>query len=219
VRPRPGQVCGQVRGVCDVSTVSALPRDPKITTAATQERNPDGTWRLVGTDCSVKSAAPQVTALLVMRQVRKLVPRPAVGIAPPGGATLVNIQTLLWARTPVEQSLGTVALLGHRVALRVQVAQVEWDFGDGQSDTTSVPEPSYRPADHCRTVTCPGYWGHIYRSTGPMTITAIVTWSGRYRVDGGGWLDIPGTVTGATASAALTVRQARGVLVPDPGSH
>jgi hypothetical protein len=214
LRPDPGDVCGQVRNLCDAATSAQLPTDPTITTTASEQRNPDGTWRLIGTDCLVQGARPQVTALLVMQQLRKLVPHPAIGVAPPGGATLVNIQTLLWAETPAEQSLGTVTLLGHRVALRVRVDRVDWDFGDGSTDTTDTPEPRYDPADGCRTVTCPGYWGHVYRATGSTRVTATVTWSGRYRVDGGAWQDIPDTVTGPAATTDLVVRQARGILVP-----
>jgi hypothetical protein len=214
LRPDPGDVCGQVRNLCDAATPAQLPTDPTITTTASEQRNPDGTWRLIGTDCLVQGARPQVTALLVMQQLRKLVPHPAIGVAPPGGATLVNIQTLLWAETPAEQSLGTVTLLGHRVALRVHVDRVDWDFGDGSTDTTDTPEPRYDPADGCRTVTCPGYWGHVYRATGSTRVTATVTWSGRYRVDGGAWQDIPDTVTGPAATTDLVVRQARGILVP-----
>ncbi len=219
MRPGPGAVCGQVRNVCDAATAKQLPTDPRITTTATEQRNPDGTWQLIGTDCLVRSARPRVTALLVMQQVRKLVPHPAIGIAPPGGATLVNIQTLLWAETAPEQSLGAVRLLGHDVALRVRVVRVDWDFGDGSTDTTDSPEPKYNPADGCRTVMCAGYWGHVYRSTGSMRVSATVTWSGRYRVDGGPWQDIPDTVTGPAASTDLVVRQARGVLVPAPSNR
>ena len=219
LRRGPGDECGPVQRVCQVFTVKQLPTDPTITTTATVQRNGDGSWTLVAVNCAAKNAAPQVTALLVMQQVRKLVPHPKIGVAPPGGATLVNVQTLLWADTPADQPLGTVTLLGHRVALRVHVERVDWDFGDGQSDTTDGPEPKYDPADDCHTVTCPGYWGHVYVATGPMTIAASITWSGQYRIDGGAWQDIPDTVTGPTATAALTVKQARGVLVPNPGEH
>jgi len=219
LRRGPGDVCGPVQRVCQVFTMKQLPTDPTITTTATVQRNGDGSWTLVAVNCAAKNAAPQVTALLVMQQVRKLVPHPKIGVAPPGGATLVNVQTLLWADTPADQPLGTVTLLGHRVALRVHVERVDWDFGDGQSDTTDGPEPKYDPADDCHTVTCPGYWGHVYVATGPMTIAASITWSGQYRIDGGAWQDIPDTVTGPTATAALTVKQARGVLVPNPGEH
>lgn len=215
----PGDVCSQVRSVCGVASSRQLPTDPFLTTTGTSQPAPGGGWEQVGLDCSARSAAPQVTGVLVMQEVRRLVPHPRIGVAPPGGVTLVNIQTLLWADTASEQSLGTVVLLGHRVALQVRVARVDWDFGDGQSETTDGPEPRYDPAAGCRTVTCPGYWGHTYASTGAMTIAATVTWSGAYRVDAGAWLAIPGEVTGPAVTAALTVKQARGVLVPGPGQR
>ena len=51
----------------------------------------------------------------------------------------------------------------------------------------------YDPADGCRTVTCPGYWGHVYTRTGRQRLSAAVAWTGRYRVDGQAWQDIVGT--------------------------
>lgn len=160
-----------------------------------------------------------MTPVVAMEQVRKLVPHPAIGIAPPGGKSLVNIQTLLWVNASVDQSLGTVTLLGHRVGLRIRVQHVDWDFGDGRTERTADPGRRYDVGDPCMTVTCPGYWGHVYDTTGAMTVSAAVTWSGEFRVDGGGWAPIAGTVTGAPVTAGLAVKQARGVLVPDHVGH
>jgi hypothetical protein len=159
--------------------------------------------------------------LLVREQVRKLVPHPSIGVAPPGGATLVNIQTLLWVNAPADQQLATITLLGHQIGLRIHVQSVAWDFGDGHGTTTSGPERAYDPDDGCNTKLCPGYWGHIYTDTGPMTITATVTWTATFTVDGGPVQTIPGTVTGTRQTVTLTVKQARGVLVDptDPPSR
>jgi hypothetical protein len=219
LRPAPGDRCGQVHNICDVASVTNLPTDPSITTQVTLERQPDGTWRQVGLDCSVKTAEPQVTPLLVREQARKLVPHPGIGIAPPGGATLVNIQTLLWLNTPANQRLATVSLLGHHVTIRVHIERIDWTFGDGHTDTTSSPQRKYDPADSCHTTTCPSYWGHTYTNTGTMTIAATITWSGRYQIDGGAPQDIAGAVTSPATNTTVTVRQARGILVPDPGVH
>lgn len=219
LRPGPGDVCDQIRNLCDAPTAAQVPTGPNVTTTATVQRNRDGSWRLIGSNCAATAAKPQVTALMVKRELRRLVPHPGIGIAPPGGATLVNLQTLLWTDTPTARTLGTITLLGHHITLHIRVARVDWDFGDGQRDSTAGPQRRYDPADGCRTRTCPGYWGHIYAATGPVTISATTTWTGTYRVDNGGWQTIVGTVTGPTSTAALTVRQARGVLVPDPGGR
>jgi hypothetical protein len=218
LRPSAGNACGQMRNLCDAATTAHLPTGPNITTTATIGRIANGPWMMVGHDCAVSptAARPQLTATMLLREVRELVPHPGIGIAPPGGTTLVNLQTLLWADTPADRSLGTHTLLGHHVALRVHVHRVDWTFGDGQHDSTTTPEPKYNPAEGCHTQTCPGYWGHTYTTTGPKTITATITWTGRYRVDTGPWQTIPNTVTGPTTTTTLTVKQARGILVPNP---
>jgi hypothetical protein len=95
------------------------------------------------------------------------------------------------------------------------VNAVDWDFGDGTKATATTPGRAYDPADPCRTARCPGYWGHVYTVTGAMHLSAQVTWSGQFRVAGGAWEDIAGTVTGPRQTTTLTVKQARGVLVPD----
>jgi hypothetical protein len=218
-RPGPGDRCGQVRNICDVATAAKLPTDPTITTTVTLKQEPDGSWTRDGIDCNVKTATPHITALLVREQARKLVPHPGIGIAPPGGTTLVNIQTLLWLNTPANQRLGTLTLLGHRVTIHVHIERIDWTFGDGHTDTTTSPQRKYDPADGCHAVTCPGYWGHTYTSTGTMTIAATITWTGRYQVDGGPPLDIAGTVTSPATNTTVTVHQARGILVPGQNNH
>lgn len=146
----------------------------------------------------------------------RLLPHPRIGTAPPGHVTLVNIETVLWLETAADRALGTVTLLGHRVDLRAHVQQVAWQFGDGTADTTSGPGTPYTNADPCRSAQCPGYFGHTYRRTGKMTITAELTWTGQFRVDGGAWQTIPGTVTASATDTTVDVKQARGILVPNP---
>jgi hypothetical protein len=179
---------------------------------------PDGSWKVVDHNCAAPvGTAPGVTAADVRDAARRLVPAPAIGVAPPGGATLVNLQTLLWVDTPADRSLGTVPLLGQPVGIEVHVASVRWAFGDGTSDVAAMPGKRYDKSDPCATVLCPDYYGHVYRRAGAMTVAATVTWTARYRVAGGGWQNVPGSVTGRASSIRLTVREARGVLVPDPG--
>jgi hypothetical protein len=176
----------------------------------------DGSQSLLQINCDVPTGAgPGVTGSAVRAQVQRLVPHPSIGEAPPGGVTLVNIQTLLWLGTAPDRDLGTVTIIGQRVGLRVHVVHVAWTFGDGASATTNSPGHRYEPADGCRQARCPQYWGHVYTATGRRTITAQITWSGEFRVGSGAWQRIPGTVTGPRQGAAITVRQARGVLVPN----
>jgi hypothetical protein len=185
------------------------------TTTMTLAREGDGRWDILDYNCAAP-IAPSLTGTYLREQAQRLVPHPAIGTVPADGYTLVNIQTVLWLDTAPTRSLGTLRLLGHRVELRVSVSAVRWDFGDGGTVTADVGLP-YSDARPCDTALCPGYFGHVYRTTGARTVTATVTWSGRYRVDGGGWQQIAGGVAGPASTLDLRVKQARGVLVGDPG--
>ncbi|HZC54392.1 MAG TPA: hypothetical protein VE441_18130, partial [Mycobacterium sp.] len=195
--------------------MALLPRDPYVTTVALVSSRDGGvTWVYDGADCNARAGRPRLTPLLVREEVARLVPRPGIGVAPPGGRSLVNVQTVLWVGTPVDRSLGAVTLLGrYRVALRVHVLGVAWEFGDGSSEVSSGPGVPYRKGEHCATVSCPRHFGHVYARTASMRIRSRVSWSGQYSVNGGAWQPVVGTVDGPPAVTRLIVIEARGVLV------
>jgi hypothetical protein len=153
---------------------------------------------------------------MVRERVVRLLPHPAIGVAPPGHVTLVNIETVFWADTSVDRDLGTVTILGQPVDLRAHISHVTWHFGDGASATTSDPGRAYTATDPCDTAQCPDYFGHTYTNTGTVTITADITWTGQFRLAAGGWQPIPGTVGAPATATRITVKQARAILVPDP---
>jgi hypothetical protein len=193
-----------------------LSNDPHVTTTATLQQQADGSWQLVAVNCNAVSVQPQVTVAMVEEEFRKRVPSPAIGVAPESD-TLVNIETVLWLNTTAaDQALATVTLVGHRVDLQIRLARVDWTFGDGASDFTTSPERAHSTSHPCTTPDCTHYWGHTYRRTGAMRITATVDWTGRYRVDGGAWQSIPTGVAGPASTAEITVHEARGVLVDAP---
>ncbi|WP_375480775.1 hypothetical protein [uncultured Jatrophihabitans sp.] len=179
-----------------------------------------GAWQSVGTTCVAPADAPpaaQVTAADVRARAVRLIPSASVGVAP-HTATLVNIQTVMWANTPAIRELPAVAILGRRVTIGIKIDHVDWRFGDGVSATTHDAGQSYDGARHpCRTVTCPGYFGHVYTATGAVRVSATVSWVATFRVDGGATQTIPGAIAGPTAQTPLQVKEARGVLVPNPG--
>jgi hypothetical protein len=169
-------------------------------------------------ECNVPvgAAAVGVSAVAVAAEIRRRVPRPGLGVAPPGGVSLVNIQTLFWVDTPVDVSLGTVRLVGQLVRLRVHLLRVDWDFGDGAQDGTTYPGKAYTNADACRAKLCPDYFGHVYTRHGVRRVSARVSWSGQFQVGAGAWRQIPDTVTGAAQFTTVHIYQAHGELVPDP---
>lgn len=152
----------------------------------------------------------------------RLLPHVGIGVAPPGGVTLVNVDTLLWADTATQRSLGTVSVVGRAVALRIRLDGADWNFGDGETDTTADPGKPYDEAsDPCHTAHCPDYYSHAYQRTGHVTITLTLRWRAEFSVDGGGtWTAVdPDPLAGPRSRQQITVKQARGVLVPNPGDH
>lgn len=218
-----GAECQQAAQTCYVDRLAADLPVPGVNDETHYEveltRQADGTWLVTDTRCLIPNQNAQPApdyGGAAYQQIRKLVPSPKIGIAPAGGATLVNIQTLLWLDTKPDLDLGTATLLGASVELRAHLDHVTWDFGDGESDTTHDPGRAYTEADPCDTKLCDGYWGHVYAHRGPVTISATATWTGEYRVGAGAWQAIPGQATAAPATTNLTIKQARGVLVPNP---
>jgi hypothetical protein len=161
-------------------------------------------------------AAVGVSPAVVAQEIARRVPRPGVGVAPPGGVSLVNIQTLLWVDTPGQVSLGTVRLVGQLVRLRVALARVDWVFGDGHTDTTASAGKALSADDPCRTKLCPDYFGHVYTRHGVYPVSARVSWRGEFSVGAGAWRQIPNLVAGPAQTITVHIYQARGELVPDP---
>ena len=164
----------------------------------------------------VAPAKPVVTAALVRAQAVRLIPTATIGVAP-RTSTLVNIQTILWVDAPGAQNLAAVQILGQRVLIHLSADHVAYDFGDTTTDThATAGKPYDNTHAPCRTRTCPGYYGHVFTTTGRRTITATAYWHATYTVDGGATHQIPGTVPGPPSTATITVHEARTVLVPNP---
>jgi hypothetical protein len=154
-------------------------------------------------------AAPaQITQGLVLRALRRVeLPASTLVVQPPGGKTLVNFDTLF--RTEAEPFTRTVRLLGHRVDLAITPASFSWSHGDGTRQVTSDPGRAFQ-----RGVAMDQYVSHRYQDAHvTMKPKVDTTYAARFRVDGGPWRDVNGTVTIPGSTVALRVVEARPTLV------
>lgn len=203
-----------IQATKDCAAASIDPKHPLTPVVVVVKRS--WGWDYAGTPC-VNNGPPAVTAALVREQVSRLVPPAAIGLAP-SKATLVNIQTIMWVDAPPDRDLAPLTLLGQQVAVHLHLDHVTWNFGDGHSAVSNGPGKPYdADSEPCRAAECPGYFGHTYRDTGDVRVSATASWQASFTVNGGPAVTIPGTVNGPTASSELTVKQARAVLVPNPG--
>jgi hypothetical protein len=145
---------------------------------------------------------PTVTPGLVARAFRTIdLPASELHIQPPKGRTLVNFATNFYTEQPAFDR--TVTLLGRRVDLRIWPSQFRWVFGDGgelASTSAGAPYPDL-------VIT------HDYLRKGGVSPRVDTTYSARFRVDGGPWRDVDGTVTIPGTPVPLEVITARPVLV------
>jgi hypothetical protein len=211
---------------CGPDTIACTPGptdDPKLPLHAfiTRTTTTDPTGKHTVTDSALwcgRSQKPQPTLADLRQAALKLLPKPGIGLTGKG-ATLINIQTIMWLDTTPDRDLGTVTVVGEQVRLRAHLSSVTWTFGDATSDTAPGPGKTYGHPDTCPTTTCDDFFGHIYTDrVGPTTITATPTWTAQYSIAAKPWAPITPDIPGATTQAHLVIKQAHSELVPAP-SH
>ena len=173
---------------------------------------PDGSDEYLGEQCFEPEEAPvaptpQVTQALVLRAFQRIpVPASRVSIQPPGGKTLVNLETIF--STEAQEFTRTIGLLGHRVDLEIWPSRFEWVTGDGADFATDwAGRPWEKGVPMGELIT------HTYDDAQGVTTRVDTTWSARYRVDGGSWDDVGGTVTIEGEPFELSVLSAEPHLV------
>ena len=122
-------------------------------------------------------------------------------VQPPNGRTLVNFATNFY--TEREEFTRRVQLLGQRVQLRITPAQFTWHFDDGESTTTTSPGAPYPKLE----IT------HDYLRKGGVSPRVDTTYTAVFRVGGGGWQPVPGSVTIPGEAVDLEIVEASPLLV------
>jgi hypothetical protein len=149
---------------------------------------------------------PQVTPGVVVTAMRRIGLPALAAHTQPAGKTLVNFATIFY--TDPQPFTRTVTLLGRRVTIVATPQTFTWHYGDGTSSSTSTPGARYPAKD----VT------HNYRDAHRTVLTSVdVSYSARFRVGGGAWQDIPGTVTIAGPTSPLRISEATALLSGDYG--
>lgn len=166
-----------------------------------------GAWSPLSTQCFGETPEapnvprPQVTPALVLREIQRIGLPTLQAMTQPEGKTLVNFDTIFY--TQAQPFTATVTLLGRQVDIVAEPTSYTWHHGDGRTTATSTPGAPY-PS---REIT--------YRYSDAQTTVrprVDVTYSARFRVNGGAWQDIDETVTITGPEGSLRVSEARGSL-------
>jgi len=131
-------------------------------------------------------------------QIRQLLPTAKIFLQPSSGA-LIYEPVIFWTDSPHNFNK-SLYLLDVKIDLDLTVKFL-WLWGDGTTLVTSAvgaPFPSFEIA-------------HSYAQSGLTRVSLSSNWSGRYRLDGGVWQQIPGVIT-TSKTTQIQIRQARTVF-------
>jgi len=162
-----------------------------------------GEWRLYRQGCfsQVELTRLQITPDLVRDALRD-VGLPTLSVnTNPADKTLVNLATVFFARPSTVTK--TLNLLGQAVLVEATPTVFVWHFGDGETVTTDSPGAPYPAMDVTHR------YAHAEVTMHPSVDT---TYTARFRVNGGAWQDVDGTVTIAGPPIDLRVAEATPVL-------
>ncbi|MDF8265162.1 hypothetical protein [Luteipulveratus flavus] len=169
-------------------------------------------WELVGDTCWPEKVPGDSKPQLTMAMIKEAwshtaFAKPALSMQPVGNKTLVTLPTYFQVSWPTEgfqpDEVRAVTLLGQRVEVRPRFKQVTYSFGDGASTTTTSLGGPYPTGD----VT------HAYAKPATVTVSSTATYGGQFRLGGGAWVDVPGTIDVAGPTQQLQVLAAKNRLV------
>ena len=168
-------------------------------------RMANGNWVTIRTQCfggtPPEFVPPTVTPGHVLSALRRVGLPLLETHVQPDGKTLINFDTIF--HTDPETVSLNLTILGQSVDVEATPSKYLWVFGDGSSATTTTPGDPY-PA---KTVV------HRYTDARVTVHPHVeVTYSARFRVNGGSWQDIPESVTTVGPDETLRIAEATPLL-------
>jgi hypothetical protein len=158
-----------------------------------------------------EAPTPTTTPVVTTREVAHLVPAVGTLGMEPKGWMVVGLPTNFYA--DAAPSVVSTTLLGSPAEVRFTPVSYVWDHGDG-SVTTSVSGgatwAALGLAEFSETST-----SHTYDRPGEYTISLTIQHSAEYRIGGGAWRSLAGTVPSTSLPITASAKTAKTVLVAD----
>lgn len=134
--------------------------------------------------------------------------RPTVA-GEPNGWAVIGLDANFVASAKAHTASGP--LLGVQADVRFTPVTFRWGYGDGIRSTTSTGGRTWKALgvpEFSPTAT-----SHIYAKSGSYTLDVAVIYTAQFRVGGGAWRDIPGTLSLSAPTSTIVAGDAATVLV------
>lgn len=163
----------------------------------------------VGTACLTadeerKVGDPPPIRVLVLKAFKNLDwPASELAVQPPGGKTLVNLETNFYTDNTAVTSI-PITLVESNVVVSAKPIAYEWHFGDGTTTTTTSPGAPYPDLDVA----------HVYERTEKVAVSVDTQYgAASFTVNGGPPEEIPSTIWINGEDQDLTIVEALPQLV------
>lgn len=207
--PEPSLKTNVTMNACDPNQVG----NPDFKTCQEQKEKfcPDGGEWVMTETTDISTGTPQVTYSTPICTGTGTGPAPigAAGDAAPP-VTIDEVRTLLVLEPTIESDNAgrgvrnaetnfytlaqpvslTTTIAGQDIELRATPVTFHWTYGDGTGTVTTHDGGHAQPEFNVPTPT-----SHVYEDTGSYTVGLTTVYVGEYRVAGGEWQLIPGTIT------------------------
>ncbi|MDR1998599.1 MAG: hypothetical protein LBQ06_01460 [Frankiaceae bacterium] len=172
----------------------------------------------------------------VRARLEQLLPAAAGKTNPPVYPSTGVVES--WVQLPLimrydgagDLELPDAAIAGHTVAMSARAAGFSWTIEAVKLLGGATAAPQVIDTDRagipysrdlaCNRTECSDQYVHSANITavGQYTVTVAVRWVGRYRIDGGAWIQIPEPVTITSAPIPLHAHERRATLISDPAN-
>ena len=156
-------------------------------------------------------ALPPVDPARVRASAMQIVGLPAITVGVNPAVGLAGLPSWFWVEGYAGGTLsGSASLDGASVDVEIRPQGYEWSFGDGATLSTASLGRAYPQQSDVRHT----YERSSHAAGGAYAVELAITWSARYRENGGAWqplAPIPGSYT-----LSYPVRQLQSVLTANP---
>ncbi|HXH35961.1 MAG TPA: hypothetical protein VNJ54_16395 [Plantibacter sp.] len=152
---------------------------------------PDECWTFLPPPAEAADALDAAVQPVTIRDIASFAPDAPTVTTEPGAWGILKLHTNVVANAAQHVRSGT--LLGGPAEVNFIPIGFTIDYGDGQATTTATGGDTWAAlglAEFSKTAT-----SHRYTKPGTKTITAEVTYAAEYRVGGGAWLPVVGTLS------------------------